>query len=338
MSFSVTAALGAEADAMDFRPLPLLANRHVQTFLGALLPGPSCIPQRKFVVRLDDGDAILLFDNWPRSWQAGDPIAVVLHGLAGCAASGTIQRLAVKLLRHGARVVRMNLRGAGEGVKLARGVYNACRSPDVRAVLHALHVANPASPLWLAGVSLGGGIALRTAGEMHEHPVPGLRRVAVISPPIDLTRCCALLAEPENRFYEQLFLRVVLSEAKQRQKHFPDLPPVRLPRHRFRAFDDHYTAPTCGYADALDYYARGSVEHLVPRIPIPTFIVTSVDDPFICVKPFERMRLPSNVKVSLAPRGGHVGFVGLCSDSDLRWAERRIVDWLATGVASRVKP
>src|SRR5688500_15916313 len=74
---------GDDADFPDSRPLPLLANRHVQTFLGALLPGPSCPPQRKFVVRLDDGDAILLYDNWPRFWRPGDPIAVLIHGLGG---------------------------------------------------------------------------------------------------------------------------------------------------------------------------------------------------------------------------------------------------------------
>src|SRR5437868_1883348 len=29
------------SDPADFRPLPLLANPHVQTFLGAYLPGPA---------------------------------------------------------------------------------------------------------------------------------------------------------------------------------------------------------------------------------------------------------------------------------------------------------
>jgi predicted alpha/beta-fold hydrolase len=321
---------GWRPDEGDFRPLPLLANRHVQTFLGALLPGASCPPQRRFIVRLDDGDALLLYDNWPRTWRPGGPIALLLHGLGGSAASGTPQRMAVKLLRHGARVVRMNMRGAGEGVSLARGVYNACRSADVRAALHALHAISPTSPLWLAGVSLGGGLSLRTAGELHEHPVPNLCRVAAMCPPIDLTSCCELLAQPENRLYEQHFVRVVINEARQRQRHFPDLPPLRLPGPiRQRTFDDYYTAPRCGFADALDYYRQGGIEHLVPRIPIPALILSSRDDPFICVEPYERMRLPANVEVQLAPAGGHVGFVGFTPAGEVRWAERRIVDWLA---------
>src|SRR5262249_19118663 len=135
---------------------------------------------------------------------------------------------------------------------------------------------------------------------------------------------------PENRVYESHFVRIVLNEAKQRQRHFPDLPPLRLPAPvRQRTFDDHYTAPRCGYADALDYYHKGGIEHLVPRIPIPALIVSSRDDRFICIKPFERMRLPSNVEVQLAPAGGHVGFVGFSGDGEVRWAERCIVDWLA---------
>src|SRR3954467_2870459 len=131
MSASVTSGPTGGSDFSHFRPLPLLGNPHVQTFLGALLPSPSCPPQRKFTVRLDDGDQILLYENWPRSWRTGGPIAVLLHGLGGCAAAPNQQRIAVKLLRRGVRVVRMNMRGAGEGVALARGVYNACRSADV---------------------------------------------------------------------------------------------------------------------------------------------------------------------------------------------------------------
>src|SRR5262249_47428550 len=133
----------------------------------------------------------------------------------------------------------------------------------------------------------------------------------------------------------QHFVKVIVSEAKQRQRHFPDLPPLRLPsRLRFRTFDDLYTAPRCGFVDALDYYHKGGVEHLVPRIPISTFIVSSGDDPFICVKPFARMRLPANVEVRLVPAGGHAGFVGLAGGGVVRWAECRVVDWLGRSMKS----
>ena len=42
--------------------------------------------------------------------------AVLLHGLAGSADSAYIVRFARRLVRMGVRVVRMNLRGAGQGL------------------------------------------------------------------------------------------------------------------------------------------------------------------------------------------------------------------------------
>jgi predicted alpha/beta-fold hydrolase len=223
----------------------------------------------------------------------------------------------------------MDLRGTGAGLALARGCYNAGRSEDVRAALAEVHRWSPDSPLLLLGVSLGGNISLKLAGELPVFPVPGLRRVAALGPPIDLEHCSRLLARPSNRLYEHSFLNLLVAEARQRQRLFPDLPPLRLPRRlTMRLFDDLYTAPRCGFADALDYYGRASALPLVGRIPLPTLILTARDDPFIAVEPFEGLRAPENVAVHIAPHGGHLGFVGWDGAGGIRWGERRVLDWL----------
>ena len=56
----------------------------------------------------------------------------------------------------------------------------------MRAALEEVHRWSPASPIALIGISLGGALALKTAGEAAEHPVPYLERVAAMNPPIDL--------------------------------------------------------------------------------------------------------------------------------------------------------
>ena len=67
------------------------------------------------------------------------------------------------------------------------------------------------------------------------------------------------MALPRNRIYDQYFVRTGREEAQQRQRLFPDLPPLRFPRRMtIRLFDDLYTAPRGGFADALDYYRRAS--------------------------------------------------------------------------------
>ncbi len=78
-----------------------------------------------------------------------------------------------------------------------------------------------------------------------------------LNPPIDLYRCAALIALPRNRIYNQYFTSLIVREAQRRQQFFPDLPPLRFPRRMsIRLFDDLYTAPRGGFADALDYYRR----------------------------------------------------------------------------------
>src|SRR5260370_14671968 len=89
----------------DFRPLPLLGNPHIQTLLGHLLPGPEVrLPTRRHILRLPDGDGLVLHDTMPPAWQPGGPIAVLVHGLTGSHAPSTMRCLALYPLDHGPRV------------------------------------------------------------------------------------------------------------------------------------------------------------------------------------------------------------------------------------------
>lgn len=314
----------------EFCPLPFLSNPHVQTLLGTWLQGPATpLPARARYVLLPDSDRLVLHESAAPAWQPGQRIALLVHGLGGAHDSGYMQRLARLLVPHGLRVVRLDLRGCGRGLALARGSYNGACSGDVRAAVAELSRAYPTSPVVLIGFSLGGNVVLKLAGEADAHPVPNLERVAAVSPPIDLELCAALLALPRNRLYELHFLRGLMSQVRQRRRYFPDLPEVRFPRRMtLRIFDDLHTAPEGGFADALDYYRRASSLPLLPRIGVPTFILTAQDDPFIAIEPFEGLVVPEHIQVQIAPRGGHIGFLGWDGAGGIRWAERRVLDWV----------
>jgi predicted alpha/beta-fold hydrolase len=180
------------------------------------------------------------------------------------------------------------------------------------------------------GFSLGGNIALKMAGEDGEIPSGKLDSVISVSPPIDLVACSRLIEQPQNRFYDRYFIRRLLTDIRERQRFFPDIPAVNLPaRPTLRVFDDLYTAPRSGFRDAMDYYMRASSGPLVARISVPTLLISSRDDPFIAVEPFVALPPRPNIECCLTDHGGHLGFLGFTGQSlNYRWMDESVVDWI----------
>lgn len=314
---------------MDFRPLPLLGGPHVQTVLGVLLnylePGLS---STRYAIPLTAGDRMFLYDSPPRVWRRGRPVVILVHGLSGCHRSGHLVRLARLLVRQGCHVVRLDLPGAGAGIRLARRTYNAAASADVRAAAEEVVRRFPGAAVFLAGYSLGGNIVLKLAGESAARPLAGLAGVAAVNPPIDLEACSELLSRPENLYYNRYFARALVQQIQLHQRYFPDLPAVHFPRGlTLRQFDDLHTAPRGGFADSADYYCRAAALPLMDRITVPTLILTARNDPFVAVDPIASLPHRPELEVHIAASGGHLGFVGP-NGHGLRWAEPRVADWI----------
>lgn len=322
-----------------FTPPFWLRNRHFQTILGHLWRGPRFRhPTIKHKVAVSDGDQLVLHDATPESWHLGDPIAVLVHGLGGCHDSGHLRRFAHLLTPRGTRTVRVDLRGTGEGLPLARKAYHAGNTEDIRTVLETVHSWSPASPLWLLGVSLGGNMVLKLAGESAHFPVPGLARVVALGPPIDMVQCSILMSQRSNWMYNRHFARSLIEQVERRQQFFPDLPRVRFPRRAtLRVFDEMYTAPRNQFDSADHYYHVASAAPLVPSIPVPTLIVTARDDPFIAVEPFEALQLPDHIERVILEHGGHLGFLGRDDFGGMRWVEARVIRWLTHIRSSTLK-
>jgi predicted alpha/beta-fold hydrolase len=184
------------------------------------------------------------------------------------------------------------------------------------------------------GFSLGGNIVLRFAGECGSTALPNLRAVATIGPPIDLVRCSEMISR--LRFYDAFYVRHLVRQVTEHHRWFPDLPVVAFPRRTtLRMFDDLYTAPRWGYADALDYYRQASALSGMGAIRVPTYILTARDDPFVAVQPFEELTPNPAVEVHISAHGGHLGFLGVDGIGGIRWAETQLVSWLTNMVAKR---
>jgi predicted alpha/beta-fold hydrolase len=211
-------------------------------------------------------------------------------------------------------------------------LYTAACSQDVRTVLEHLSGVFPGAPLALAGFSLGGNIVLKLAGEAAEQPLPALRAIAAVAPPIDLVLCSERMANCP--VYDAFYVRELTRQVQRHQGYFPDLPRIVFPRRlTLRQFDEMYTAPRWGYDSALAYYRDASALARIAAIRQPTFILTARDDPFVAVEPFERLQAPAHLEVHITRHGGHLGFLGRDETGGIRWAETQIVNWLGEKIA-----
>jgi predicted alpha/beta-fold hydrolase len=322
-----------------FRPHALLRGAHAQTLAGVYLP--SRVPEYRAAhheVPLADGDRVVLHDDCPRGWGPGDRVALLIHGLAGCYESGYMQRIAHKLAQRGVRAVRMDLRGCGAGVRLARLPYHSGRSEDAAAALETLERLAPRSPVTLVGFSLGGNIALKLAGELGDQRCGGLDSVIAVCPPVDLAACSRQIQKRPNQFYDRYFVRLLRQQVAGRARLVPDAAVLERgarPRTLWE-FDNVYTSVVCGFGTADGYYAQASSLPLLSRIRLPAVVLASRDDPLIPPDALQNARLPAAVRLHLTEHGGHLGFVGRAGvDPDRRWMDWRVVDWvLAAGRAA----
>ncbi|WP_406695046.1 alpha/beta fold hydrolase [Singulisphaera sp. Ch08] len=323
----------SDATIPPFVPHPWVRGGHLQTILGGYLPGGRLgDPFTAHLIDVDQGDRLCILDSTPAAWAPGDPGAILVHGLGGSASSPYVLRVAARLLRLGIRVVRMNLRGAGEGFGLARGTYHAGRTDDVRRVAEWLAAEAPGSPLAIVGFSLGANLALKLAAEAVDRPVEGFDSVLAANPPIDLAACSRHIQRPKNRIYDRNFVRQIRVAASRLHAFFPDLEPVDLTRVKtVLDFDELYTAPRHGFASAADYYAQSSSGPLIPRIQIPGLVIHAEDDPFIPPDPFRLVDFPPQLALELNSSGGHLGYFSRTRwGGNRRWLDARLAAWLAS--------
>jgi predicted alpha/beta-fold hydrolase len=299
-----------------------LPGGHAQTLWPRLFArrhhGPA--PAALWRERLDTPDGDFVDCDWlvqpavgaPPA-DAAPPLLVLFHGLEGSSGSHYSQAFASEAQRLGWMFAIPHFRGCSGELNRAPRAYHSGDHEEVGWMLAQLHARQPESPLIAIGISLGGNALLRWAQEAGYLARQRVRALAAVSAPLDLAAAGVAIHQGLNRqIYTRYFLRTMLPKALRKLEQFPGL----VERERLLrasslvAFDDCFTAPLHGFANAKDYYARASAGGRLHKLRVPSLVLNARNDPFV-----PAASLPMPFQIGTAPvtlwqprQGGHAGF------------------------------
>jgi predicted alpha/beta-fold hydrolase len=321
-------------DLPRVRPFePLLRNPHALTILGNFWPrgfdfSPFSVTDE--LVQTDPDTQVRVVSARPK----GEPIGEVvqLHGLEGGAQSGYMVSMAWTAVSAGFISHRFHMRTCGGTAHLAKTLYHAGLTSDLRFFLEKRRREGSELPIFLVGYSLGGNVALKMAGELGETDL--IQGVVAVSTPIDLAACTRRIHELDNKVYEDRFVK------RMRQRM---LDTGRYTQHDIRGLDsiylidDRITAPSFGFGTADNYYATQSAQNFLGNIRVPGFLLQAKDDSFIPFDIYSHRAFRENprLRLMMTDYGGHIGFL---SRRGYRfWADEVVVDFLLSSVAQHRK-
>jgi predicted alpha/beta-fold hydrolase len=273
---------------------------------------------------------------------AGAPRLLILHGLEGTVRSHYAVGLLHEAQRRGWAADLLIFRSCGDELNRALRLYHSGETADLDFVVRRLITSDPARPLLIAGVSLGGNVLLKWLGEQGDRVPEQVRSAAAVSVPFDLARGSRHLDRGFSRFYQAHFLRSLRRKALGKSIHYPGAirAEVVLRARTLYDFDDLVTAPVHGFRDADDYYSRSSSLGYLAHIRTPTLLLSARDDPFLPREVLNEVRDIARTNLSLhlefVEHGGHVGFIsGTLPWRPFYYAEWKVAEFLASSIVKR---
>ena len=300
-----------------FQPPLGLRNPHLQSLMNSSGLRGAIVRRRAQQLlaaeqewHMDGGSGVRLLGHY--SEQQGDSrgLAVLLHGWEGSAHSNYILATGARLFAEGFNVFRLNFRDHGDSHHLNPGIFHSCRLDEVLSALADMQQRTGVPDWAIAGYSLGGNFALRTA--LHG-PDKGLhiRQVVAICPVLNPAHALKAM-EDGPTFYEGYYNRKWARSLRKKQKCFPD-------RYDYDAWyriggmreKTRFLATRYYRYESLDSYFDGysiAGDRLAP-LRVPSTVLTASDDPVIPVQDAET--LPDNpcLEVWVTRYGGHCGYL-----------------------------
>lgn len=256
-------------------------------------------------------------------------LALLLHGWEGSVESSYMRLTAAHLLRAGFDVFRLNFRDHGDTHHLNQALFHSNRIGEVMHAALDIAARFARGPLVLAGYSLGGNFALRLALRAPEAGLP-LARVAAVCPLLDPA---VTMTEMERGlpFYLRYFEQSWRASLRRKRAAFPEHYDFddRLLQLRMRELTRWLVERHTDFDSLDDYFDGYSITgDRLAGLRMPADILTAEDDPVIPVADFRALAPSPQLRVEIAPHGGHCGFVenALLDGYGERWVTTRLAE------------
>ena len=309
-----------------YHPPRHLRFGHLSTIYSGLFRRVNNLVQKRERLALPDGDFMDL--DWSFASRKTKKVVVILHGLEGNAQRPYITGCAKAFNAANVDACAVNFRGCSGVTNRLYRSYHSGATEDLAAVVNHLLLNKEYRELYINGISLGGNMALKYAGENREIPHE-LKAVIAVSAPCDLYSSLKELLKPKNYAYSVRFRKHLVDKLRLKATLFPEkIPATDLAKIKnLKDFDDIYTAPAHGFIDALDYYHKCSCRQFLPAIKVPSLILNAKNDSFLgkACYPYLEAKQNNHVYLETPLFGGHVGFI----DSKNRYYnEKRAIKFL----------
>lgn len=310
-----------------FRTPTLQWNGHMQTIIPSQFRSIDGVTYRRERLDLPDGDFLDL--DW---LQNGHPELIILtHGLEGSSGRHYVQAPARLLHDAGYDVLAWNCRSCSGEMNRLPKLYHHGDILDLEQVAAYALGSGLYKGYHLIGFSMGGNIVLKYTALSTQPCKSLLTSTAAISAPIHLESSAAKMDHWPYSFYGRRFFRKLRDKLTLKATQFPGwIDPSHFDHiRRWRDFDEHYSAPINGYADADEFYYQSSSINFLDQIRHRSLLLQAQNDPVISEQcfPYDLAAASPHIHLRVTPGGGHTGFME--RGQYFTFAERALLDWVS---------
>ena len=313
----------------SYQPPHFFNNSHVQTILPSYMRRRENVEYERENFDTPDGDVLLL--DWSRCGQETDRLLIINHGLCGHTQRHYVLSLVKSFNLIGWDCLAWNYRGTGisGGEKLQFTTNDSTHELDW-VTRHAIATGGY-KKVAFSGYSMGGNLCLLYLGRHAAELPQEIVGAAVFCATIDLTASSQMFNTTIGRLYARHFLQKLLQMIVVMHKKFPDEIDIsKLDQVKtMDDFDEVFTAPLMGYANAKDYWEKGSSSRWLDKIQVPTLVVNPRNDPFLAGDcfPVQAAEENPNLFLEMPDGGGHCGFITMGFDREW-WPAFRAKEFL----------